>query len=334
MKYDVVILIDAGIGNAVEALYALEYLMQQNVKVGCYMGSVNPSFQAYLKTCYSKHILDNISDVETKVLIHGFTYQKEEMPKYEQYIYVSADFHSTHFRSETEQFLDIVQSLYPSSYQSYTLEYLKEEYSDKVKDIEIEEKTVLYSGCSAINPIRRWPYFKELMLKLGKSNVVFVGGKEDIDFSYSYFYPKWITRSCHQKILNQKKFWTICKKLGILKPHAHWKEFHTMNNVFINKFNWGELVSIFKRSNNFVGNDGGLMHLAAAAGAEGVVIFGPTSSKKNKPYNKNIKVLNNQCCCSQFGEEGKIYSVKSYVNCPCQLKCMYDCKVEDVLKYI
>ncbi|HEY6395622.1 MAG TPA: glycosyltransferase family 9 protein [Candidatus Binataceae bacterium] len=45
----------------------------------------------------------------------------------------------------------------------------------------------------------------------------------------------------------------------------------------------GTLAAIARMSSAFVGNDSGVSHLAAAAGARGVVLFGPTDSSRWRP---------------------------------------------------
>ncbi|MBL7892585.1 MAG: hypothetical protein JNL63_08140, partial [Bacteroidia bacterium] len=118
-KYDVLILVDSGIGNALEALYAVEYCLNREINVGFFMGTINKSFREYIKDCYSdKVIVSSLKNVKTTNLIHSFTYQQKINLEYENYFYVSADYHSTQVLSETEQYLSIVRALYPSSYNS------------------------------------------------------------------------------------------------------------------------------------------------------------------------------------------------------------------------
>src|SRR5574337_289790 len=144
-SFEVIILVDSGIGNAIEALYAVEYCLSQNISVGFFMGSVNDSFQQYIAECYGKQVVrSSLSGVKTKNLIHSFTYQQKIDLQYENYFYVSADYHSTKLASETEQYLSIVKALYHSSYNSATLTKLKENYSPAVEKLNIEDKYVLY----------------------------------------------------------------------------------------------------------------------------------------------------------------------------------------------
>ncbi len=55
----------------------------------------------------------------------------------------------------------------------------------------------------------------------------------------------------------------------------------------------GELAAIAHLARCFVGNDSGVSHLAAAAGAPGVVIFGPTDPERWRPLGE-IKTIRNE----------------------------------------
>jgi ADP-heptose:LPS heptosyltransferase len=53
----------------------------------------------------------------------------------------------------------------------------------------------------------------------------------------------------------------------------------------------GQLAAIERQALTFVGNDSGASHLGAAAGAAGVVLFGPTDPARWRPLSGRIKVL-------------------------------------------
>jgi heptosyltransferase-3 len=55
----------------------------------------------------------------------------------------------------------------------------------------------------------------------------------------------------------------------------------------------GEVAALARESLAFVGNDSGVCHLAAAAGAQGVVLFGPTDPVKWRPQGR-AKVIRHQ----------------------------------------
>ncbi len=53
----------------------------------------------------------------------------------------------------------------------------------------------------------------------------------------------------------------------------------------------GELAGIAAGASLFVGNDSGVSHLAAAAGAPGIVLFGPTDPARWRPLGHSVRVL-------------------------------------------
>ena len=329
-KLDVLIMVDSGIGNAIQALYSLEYLLRLNVKAGIFLGGVNQSFQKYLRDCYGEAIIDGLNDVETIHLIHGFTYQEESFPDYQHYYYINADYHSSKQASETEQFLHLVQGLYSGGELKQELSHLKGVDNDKIRNIQPERKIILYPGGSALNSARRWPYFKALAEHLGDENAIIIGGKDDINFEMSYVYPNWVAKILPQAFLNRKGLWAFLKKLGILKKHSHWPELSGLPNAYIEEFKWPELVSLMRKAKGFFGNDGGLLHLAAAVGMQGFSYFGPTSATKNRPLSEKIKTFQSSLSCSpcQFGVGG-VQMTKDYINCPYQVRCMRSFIVND-----
>lgn len=334
-KYDVVFLLSGGIGNVLEALYAVEHCLKNTAKVGIYLENVNHGFVEYVRECYGNVLLSTPEKISTKYLIHSFTFQGRVEVAYDYYFYIQPDFTSSAYLSETEQYLSVVHAFFPSRHESTVLEKLKGCNSSRLNELKIQEKIVLYPGCSSNKAASRWPYYIELMKRIGEERVIFIGGNDDIDFRYSYIYPKAFAKLFPQKVLNNRQMWNVFKGLKLLKPHAHYEGIEKRKNAYFNCFSWSELVETFKRCKFFIGNDGGLTHLAAAAGAKGVAIFGPTSVEKNRPYNRQMKVITDGLKCQpcSFGVNG-VNMTKYYINCPYQLKCINDIRVTDLLPYI
>jgi len=335
-EFDVLILADSGIGNAIQALYPLEYCLANNVRVGIYLNRVNNSFQNYLKDCYGGHVvLSTLENCKTKYLIQSFTFQEKITLPYQYYFYIQNDNHSSKVMSEIEQYLSVVQALFPSEIQNRSLPGLKADFSPMVKALAIEDKYVLYPGGSSVHSARRWPHYRELIELLGENKWVIVGGKDDTNFAYSYIYPAFLGRVLPQKLLNSKNLWTALKNMHILKPYAHFNDLGERRNAYIEKFSWGELVAIFKSCKQFIGNDGGLMHLAAAAGSNGLVLFGPSSALKNKPYNLNVRPVyrNYPCQPCQFGV-GRVKLVPYYMNCPYGIRCLESIPASEIFNML
>ncbi len=66
----------------------------------------------------------------------------------------------------------------------------------------------------------------------------------------------------------------------------------------VGKLTIRETAALLKKASLFVGNDSGIMHLAAAAGAPLVAIFGPQSPVKFGPWSKRAKVIYRGMECS------------------------------------
>ena len=65
-----------------------------------------------------------------------------------------------------------------------------------------------------------------------------------------------------------------------------------------NQLTLAELVQLFRHAHAVVGNDSGPFHLAAAAGATGVVIFGPTDVRLWAPLSAKTVVMKSREACS------------------------------------
>jgi len=318
----------------IEALYAVEYAMSRSLNVGIFMAEINESFKTYLRNCYGDTIvLDAVDTIHTKHLIHSFTFPDRLNVTFDNYFYVQPDCCSSQYLSETEQYLSIMRALFPSDYISSTLRYLKGANTERVKKLDIANKIVLYPGCSSFRSVSRWPHYLELMERMGKQNVIFVGGNDDLHVECSYIYPKYIAGVFPQNILNKKWFWDLLKKTHLLTPWAHCNYLEKSDNSYFGYFSWAELVEIFTRCKLFIGNDGGLMHLAAASGAKGVAIFGATSEKKSGPYNPTIKRLHTTYECQPcFFGVGGVKMPIYYINCPYGVRCLSDISVDMVLE--
>jgi len=86
----------------------------------------------------------------------------------------------------------------------------------------------------------------------------------------------------------------------IKRKNADEKNYYHHNNICSNlagKLTLMEIAALLEISALFIGNDSGLMHLAAATNTPSVAIFGPTSPHKTGPYNKLANVINANLTC-------------------------------------
>lgn len=168
-----------------------------------------------------------------------------------------------------------------------------------------DEGTVaLYSGSKPNWAMKRWDKYDQLANNFEKVTVI--GTEQDI---HSHGSPAWIRRP----------------------------------------WNWGGHVRFFTKSlleaayyiskcKMFIGNDGGLAHVAAATGIPTFVLFGPSADVKNKPFSPDAHIIaiNLPCRPCQFmaGADGQQIFGPDKADCPYKMKCMRDMSVEYVLNEI
>ena len=88
--------------------------------------------------------------------------------------------------------------------------------------------------------------------------------------------------------------------------------------------NISQTYSFIKRSNLFIGNDSGLMHLSAASNIPTIGLFGPTNDKLYAPFGDKCFVIRTKENYQDFNNI-KIDKNKSY---------MHSIKVDDVFEFI
>jgi ADP-heptose:LPS heptosyltransferase len=62
--------------------------------------------------------------------------------------------------------------------------------------------------------------------------------------------------------------------------------FHARSLSVVSEIELGQLAGLARLASCFIGNDSGVSHLASAAGARGLVIFGPTNPERWRPLGK------------------------------------------------
>jgi ADP-heptose:LPS heptosyltransferase len=331
--YDIVFLIGGGIGNTIEALYAVEYCLNVgSLKIGLHISGVPDSFREYLRQCYPDIVIDHIEGIATRRLIQAFTVSSLSGIRFEEYFYVMADARSSRYQSETELYLSVVRGLYPSGDSKTTLTRL---VSSRTLPVEgLENKIVLCPGCSPERGAKRWPHYEALIHILGESQVVVIGSKQDQDFRRSYTYPPAIPRIVPQLLLNKKRFWEALRKVRVLSSYGH----HGLASkpyAYFDRLSWPEIAHVLKMSRAIVGNDTGLTHVAAALGARGITLFGPSSKEKNKSMNAQMMPYARNLACQpcQFAVGG-IPMGEKHISCPFSVKCLADISAREVLEFL
>jgi len=166
------------------------------------------------------------------------------------------------------------------------------------------DTVAIYPGSKPNWAMKRWDKYDKLAEKF--DNVVVVGTKDDI---YSHGNPTWI-----------KKPWK-------------WPD-----NVEFFIGDLKEAAFLISKCKMFVGNDGGLAHVAAATGVPTFVLFGPSSDIKNKPFapNAHVVAIDLPCrpCQFQKGPDGQQIFDGGKGTCHLGMKCMKEMSVDHVLQEI
>ena len=166
------------------------------------------------------------------------------------------------------------------------------------------ETVAIYPGSKHNWAMKRWDKYDELSYYF--NNVIVVGTKKDIE---SHGSPSWI-----------EKKW-------------NWPK-----NVEFFYGSLSEQAYTISKCKMFIGNDGGLSHVACATGVPTFVLFGPSSDIKNKPYGQNAHVvaIDLPCRPCQFnkGPDGKQIFGSDKGNCYLNMKCMREMSTKYVLNVI
>lgn len=96
----------------------------------------------------------------------------------------------------------------------------------------------------------------------------------------------------------------------VLERYLHLFPAEALN--FVGRCKLRVTMAILRRSHLYVGNDSGVMHLAAAVGLPLVALFGPTSPQRFGPWGDKVKVLYSRFHCS-----------------PCRNKFFTECEPSD-----
>jgi len=168
------------------------------------------------------------------------------------------------------------------------------------------ETVTIYPGSKYEWSMKRWDKYDELAKHF--DNVVVVGTHNDI---HSNGKLPWFT-----------------------------KQWHWPKNTEFFSGTLQEAAFIISKCKMFVGNDGGLAHVAAATSVPTFILFGPSSTVKNKPPVPNAKVIAMDIPCRpcQFrtefpGSKKQIFGANKN-DCEHHMKCLRDLSVRNVLKQI
>lgn len=162
----------------------------------------------------------------------------------------------------------------------------------------------IYSGSKHNWAMKRWDKYDQLALRFKK--VIVVGTEKDI---HSHGDPTWI-----------KKPWKWPKHVEFVTGSLQ------------------EVAYAISTCKAFIGNDGGLAHVAAGTGVPTFVLFGPSCDIKNKPYasNAHVVAIDLPCRPCQFekGPDGLQIFGENKAGCPYNMKCMREMSVDYVVNKV
>lgn len=195
-----------------------------------------------------------------------------------------------------------------------------------------ENTVVIFPGCKKAYPMKKWDKFDELANRF--SDVAIVGTEDDLYIENSYSYPKWVHKIFGSTLNYNGREKKIANHFG--KRYNHQPKFRSHVKNYIGKLSLSDTAALIHQSGMFIGNDGGLSHVAAALGKKTFVIFGPTDVKSvhiPMPHNHVIqKGLHCQPC--QFHEKYHYAWKKNMIGCPFDMKCLATISCDEILKFI
>jgi hypothetical protein len=195
---------------------------------------------------------------------------------------------------------------------------------------EISENTLVLSpGCQERFPIKRWDKFPELAGHF--DDVALVGTPSDLSVRYSFTYPSWIKNRFQGRLRSDGRVRKILNMLGA--PYNQNMKFPNHVKNYIGRLSLADTAALIRQAGTFVGNDGGLAHVAAGVGTPTYIIFGPTDVAKNTVPMEHVHVIQKGLGCQpcQFGGKHPEAFASYYIGCPVKMQCMRTLTVRDVV---
>jgi ADP-heptose:LPS heptosyltransferase len=198
---------------------------------------------------------------------------------------------------------------------------------------EITKKTlVLYPGSQERFPMKRWDKFAELAGQY--RDVAIVGSSMDLSARFSLTYPHWVRKYFGARLGRNGRL------TRLLRPFADRyvcrTDFPDHVKNYIGKLSLADTASLISQAGGFIGNDGGLSHIAAAVGIPTFVIFGPTDVVKNTVPMSNVHVITKQIECQpcQFGGKYPKAFTSHYIGCPIHMQCLKSISCDELIQQL
>jgi len=268
-------------------------------------------YDFYLISWLAKKPLE-IEQIETSVILSTSYYGVDgrRFPEYEMYL---------HFARAINSECKPVTETYCSS-------------SDRIFPEITKNTLVLYPGCQERYPMKRWDKFPELAGRF--EDVAIVGSEMDLSTAYSRLYPEWVKKRFGSRLGRKKRLTRMLDLFSEKYNHNNVFPKHVKN--YIGKLSLVDTASLIRQSGAFVGNDGGLAHVAAGVGVETFIIFGPTDVSKNVVPMKNLHVIATGIDCQpcEFGGKYPKAFTSHYIGCPIRMQCLKSISCEEVIQQL
>lgn len=290
----ILFVLGGGIGNIVQATPSIKCAFKHGYKVDLYLTCNSSSDLHIFKTKY----VDNLFLKPPPISI--------------KYKYQLQGPFTPHFKSNCSKIIKTRINYAQHIEEAFVYQDLIKQIgiNEKLEDVEINygnKGIIPQKNCVAIYPgsksnwsMKRWDKYDELSKNF--DSVLIVGTKDDIE---SHGNPAWI-----------KKKWNWPSHVKFLYGNLQ------------------EIACAISKCKMFVGNDGGLSHVAAATGVKTFVLFGPSSFVKNKPFSNNAHAIGIDISCRpcQFKSiKGEQIFGADKCDCPFKMKCMKDMSVDFVM---
>jgi len=288
-----------GIGNIVQAMPAVKAIASEGNVIDLLLCCNSSTDVAIFRTDY-------VRDVYIRGETPKGTYEKqlegnlflkrgESIPKMAPKVRSRVRYSRHH--PEAEYYYDIVEQMGVTT----PMEDARINFGENGPKPEHADTVAIYCGSKPNWSMKRWNKYDDLAKNF--KHVTLVGTRADI---HSQGNPAWIKRKWNWP----KHVETF---IGSLQDAAHFIAHCKM----------------------FIGNDGGLAHVAAATGIPSFILFGPSSVEKNKPYSSKAKAIAIDLPCRpcQY-RDGQQYLLPGKSNCPHDMKCMRDMHTQFVLDQI
>jgi len=203
-------------------------------------------------------------------------------------------------------------------------------HSDR-KFPEISRETViLFPGCKKEYPMKRWDKFDQLADQF--NDVAVVGTMDDLWLGNSYSFPYQLSQLLAEFLKYEGRVTKLARVFG--QKYNHPQKFSKHVKNYLGQLSLPDTAALISQAGSFIGNDGGLSHIAAALKIPTFIINGPTDPRywdiKGNPIHTISLNLDCQPCFHGDGKYPQAWKY-NYIGCPIGMKCMTDLSVNDVL---